>query len=245
MKLEKIKNYNVDVKELQEKISKLENKKEYERTELEKNLLRKYKSEIDEYVMLEWLNDNKNIKEIMYNNDYTKEYKTNKKQLTIQQQIQNKMNMRGIDLYVLNVAGELIEIDLKVIQYDELHRKTNTIMFGDLINDKWGCENFIFQTHGMWNKKGWGTDETKLTKILLIYIKATNKIYMFNYKNLTNWLNELIETNKINDYESVIFDKVWDNFYKYYKTFEMIVSIPTNEIPDNAIMKIIKVGENK
>ena len=97
--------------------------------------------------------------------------------------------------------------------------------------------NFIFQVEGKCNSLGWSNNRYKQTDTLIIYIEATNKIYIFNYKKMVKWINDKINTKQITEKDYIIFDKG----YGVTKTRECLVSIPCNEIPNDVIINIYDV----
>ena len=98
-------------------------------------------------------------------------------------------------------------------------------------------ENFIFQIEGKMETLGWSNNRYKQTDLLMIYIKATNKIYGFDYKKLVSWINDKINTKAITEKDHIVFDKG----YGATKTRECIVSIPTEEIPKGVIVSIYNI----
>lgn len=238
MELEKVSNYKFEKLELENKIMELE--KQVYQSEYTKNLIRKYKSELEEVKVLKYLNDIQSIKAIKYVRDYTEKAKTSL-EMTIDELIENDINMNGTDLYVQTKKNKLVKIDMKVLEYDLIHRKTDRIMNGKLVDNEWGMENFIFQVEGIYGRNGWANDRYKNTDMLIIYIRATNTIYRFNYKKLVRWINDKINNKEITEKDYIVFGKYWDSYRRRYNTRECIVSIPCNSIPRDIIIDIHKI----
>lgn len=231
IRFEKVINYDFNKSEIENSIQELE-KKIY-KNELDKNLLRKYKSELDEYIVIKTLDENENIKAIKYIRDLT-----SKDIKTFEDFEQNTLNCVGADLITQTIDDKFFRVDIKVLDYYSIHYKTNKKYNGNLTSDKWGLENFIFQVEGKMNSLGWANNRYKQTDVLMIYIKATKKIYSFNYKNLVKWLNDKINKKEITEKDYIIFNKG----YRATKTRECIVSIPCDEIPNNVINKIYTIA---
>lgn len=228
--MKKLINYEFDIEKIDKDIKELESK--IYKTEREKNLLRKYKSQVDENEIIKYLNNKKSIKAIKYIKDMTSKDIT-----TFEEFEQNILNCMGTDLIVQTLSDEFIKIDIKVLEYYPKHYKTNRIYNGKLIDNKWGMENFIFQVEGKMDTLGWSNNRYKQTDLLMIYIKATNKIYGFDYKKLVSWINEKINTKAITEKDHIVFDKR----YGITKTRECVVSIPTDEIPKGVIVSIYNI----
>lgn len=231
MNLSKIINYKFNERELINKIKDLKNKNN--KTERDKNLIRKYKSEIDEYPILKYINDNERVEAIKYIGDLT-----GQDIVTFEDFEQNTLNCIGADLLVKNIDNKFFRVDVKVLEYYPIHYKTRKIYNGNLKYDIWGMENFIFQVEGKMETLGWANNRYKQTDILMIYIKATKKIYSFNYKNLVAWINDKINRKEITEKDYIIFKKG----YGITGTRECIVSLPCNDIPEGVITSIYDVN---
>ena len=228
--MKKIINYEFNKSELENKIQMLENKSY--KTERDKNLIRKYKSEIDEYPILKFLNDNKNVKAIKYIRDLTSQDIK-----TFEDFEQNTLNCVGTDLITQTVNDNFFRVDMKVLDYYTIHYKTNKKYHGKLVADKWGIENFVFQIEGKMESLGWANNRYKQTDVLMIYIKATKKIYSFNYKNLVKWLNDKINKKEITEKDYIVFNKG----YGAMRTRECIISISCGDIPKEVITNIYDI----
>lgn len=226
MKLEKIINYELNKTELENKIKEIESIYYKNRTELQRNLLRKYKSELDEYQILKFLDEHKNIKAIKYINDLT-----NQAIRTFEDFEQNTLNCVGTDLIVKTTKDKFLKIDMKVLEYYSIHYKTKRKYNGDIKDNNWGMENFIFQVEGKCAQLGWSNNRYKQSDLLMIYIKKTNKIYTFKYKKLVKFINNKINNKEITEKDYIIFEKG----YGATKTRECVVSIPCSDIPKDIV----------
>ena len=201
MNLKKLQNYKINISEVQEKLNLLNNS-------FGKNnylMINKYRSLLNEHKVLEHINNFDNVEVIIYLEDRT--YKDN---LTMNEYIENKLNIHGADIIVHTKDNGTYFTDIKILRYNVKYNKS-------MVNGIVG--NMLFQIKSKYHEIGWANNKYKITDSLIILIEDT--IYSFyDYKALV----EFIEKNK-NKYEQFIFDKGKN-------TSEICISVPLEDLKD-------------
>lgn len=237
MKLDKIRNYNVDLEEVKAQLVELENKSFKSR--MDSKIIDRNKSLIGEYKMLKYMNDNiKNIKFIEYQQDYSDIKKD--RILAYDEYKQNKNNTYGCDIIIHTEQGKTFYTDLKVLNYKEkyYHEYIKGKIYNGGINEKYGVDNLTFQLYqnansrksvvddnvkGNVTKYGWGNNFYKNTDTLMVLIEPIG-MYIMKYKEIV----ELIQYYKHNtSYEKHYFDR----------KKEIVLSVPCSDLPFDSDIK--------
>lgn len=234
--MNKLKNYNVDLDLIQERIAKLKN----DRLSFNGNIRRKLKSILYERDVIDYLCQRDEVSQIYYLNDYTEKYVKGELDDCIEH-IENLLNMLGADA-VMKVNNQCKNIDFKCFNYSRLSSANEYMIYNGNLNSEYGMDRLVVQVLGRNDSPGWATNHNKVTDILFLYVPETKFLYEINFKELVKYTKKYMREHHMEGNNILL-----DTCLKWWKdsSYEVCITLDMEELIKSKIIKnFVKLESN-